>query len=64
MILAWLKREGLQRDSIHVRFYSDHVSDHPVHHWADEAVAANAHQRLVRLAEAEGWEVVDWREGG
>ena len=63
MILAWLKRESLDRDSIHVRFYSDHVSDHPVHRWADEAVAANAHQRLVRLAEAEGWEVVDWSQG-
>ncbi|MFL6846159.1 MAG: HAD family hydrolase [Allosphingosinicella sp.] len=61
MILAWLKREGLDRDALHIRFYSDHVSDHHVHRWADEAVAANAHTRLVRLAKAEGWEVVDWR---
>jgi HAD superfamily phosphoserine phosphatase-like hydrolase len=60
MILAWLKREGLDRDAVHIRFYSDHVSDHHVHRWADEAVAANAHARLVRLATAEGWEVVDW----
>jgi HAD superfamily hydrolase (TIGR01490 family) len=61
MILAWLQREGLDREAIHVRFYSDHVSDHHVHRWADEAVAANAHRRLVRLARTEGWEVVDWR---
>jgi HAD superfamily hydrolase (TIGR01490 family) len=61
MILAWLQREGLEREAVHVRFYSDHVSDHHVHRWADEAVAANAHKRLVRLAQAEGWEVVDWR---
>jgi HAD superfamily phosphoserine phosphatase-like hydrolase len=64
MILAWLQREGLERDSVHIRFYSDHLSDHHVHRWADEAVAANAHARLVRLARAEGWEVVDWKGGG
>jgi HAD superfamily hydrolase (TIGR01490 family) len=62
MILAWLQREGLDRDAVHIRFYSDHVSDHHVHRWADEAVAANAHKRLVRLAKAEGWEVVDWSD--
>jgi HAD superfamily phosphoserine phosphatase-like hydrolase len=64
MILAWLRREGLERDAVHIRFYSDHVSDHHVHRWADEAVAANAHSRLVRLAKAEGWEVVDWGKEG
>ena len=63
MIEAWMAREGLARDAVHIRFYSDHVSDHHVHRWADEAVAANAHSRLVRLAKAEGWDVVDWREG-
>lgn len=62
MIEAWLQREGLARDTLHIRFYSDHVSDHHVHRWADEAVAANAHRRLTRLAEAEGWEVVDWED--
>ena len=62
MIEAWLQREGLARDTLHIRFYSDHVSDHHVHRWADEAVAANAHRRLTRLAEAEGWEVVDWSD--
>lgn len=62
MIEAWLQREGLEREAVHIRFYSDHVSDHHVHRWADEPVAANAHARLVRLARAEGWEVVDWRD--
>jgi HAD superfamily phosphoserine phosphatase-like hydrolase len=62
MIEAWLQREGLERESLHIRFYSDHVSDHHVHRWADEAVAANAHDRLVRLAVSEGWEVVDWSD--
>lgn len=61
MILAWLEREGLTREAIHIRFYSDHVSDAVVHHWSDEAFATNAHRRLVDLAKAEGWEVLDWR---
>lgn len=63
MIEQWLEREGLARDAVHIRFYSDHVSDAPVHHWSDEPVAANAHDRLIRLARTEGWEVVDWSRG-
>ena len=60
MIETWMEENGLARDAVHIRFYSDHVSDHHVHRWSDEPVAANAHSRLVRLAKAEGWEVVDW----
>jgi HAD superfamily hydrolase (TIGR01490 family) len=62
MVEAWLQREGLSREAIHVRFYSDHHSDAPMHAWSDEAVAANANARLTRLARSEGWEVVTWRE--
>jgi HAD superfamily hydrolase (TIGR01490 family) len=62
MIEAWLEREGLAREALHIRFYSDHVSDAPVHHWADEAFAANPHRRLARLARAEGWDVLEWRD--
>lgn len=62
MIEAWLQREGLEREAVHIRFYSDHVSDAPVHHWSDEAFATNAHARLIRLAEVEGWQVLDWRD--
>jgi HAD superfamily hydrolase (TIGR01490 family) len=62
MIEAWLQKAGLEREAVHIRFYSDHVSDHHVHRWADEPVAANPHQRLARLAAAEGWEVVDWND--
>lgn len=61
MILAWLQSQGLERDAIHVRFYSDHVSDAVVHRWADEAVAANPHPPLLDLAKAEGWEVAEWK---
>ena len=62
MIEAWLERKGLEREALHIRFYSDHHSDSHVHRWADEAVAANANRRLARLAEAEGWEVLDWSD--
>ena len=62
MIEAWLQTQGLEREAVHIRFYSDHISDSPVHHWSDEAFATNAHARLVRLAEDEGWEVLDWRD--
>lgn len=62
MIEAWLQREGLEREAIHIRFYSDHVSDAPVHAWSDEAFATNAHDRLVRVARDKGWEVLDWRD--
>jgi len=58
MVEDWLARSGLQRG--HVRFYSDHASDGPVFEWADEPVAVNAHDRLVRLAKDRGWRVEDW----
>lgn len=62
MIETWLEREGLTREAVHIRFYSDHISDSVVHHWSDEPVATNAHDRLIRLAKSEGWEVLDWRQ--
>lgn len=62
MIEAWLQREGLERKALHVRFYSDHISDSPVHSWSDEAFATNADARLIKLAEDKGWEVLDWRD--
>lgn len=63
MIEQWLEQQGLTREAVHIRFYSDHISDSVVHHWSDEAVATNAHDRLVRLARSEGWEVHDWSHG-
>jgi HAD superfamily phosphoserine phosphatase-like hydrolase len=62
MIEAWLQKQGLDRDAVHIRFYSDHVSDSHVHRWADEAFATTAHARLIKVAEVEGWEVLDWRD--
>jgi HAD superfamily phosphoserine phosphatase-like hydrolase len=62
MIEGWLQQQGLEREALHIRFYSDHISDAPVHHWSDEAFATNAHARLIKLAEHEGWQVLDWRD--
>ena len=58
MIRDWLATSGLQQG--HVRFYSDHASDGPVFEWADEPVAVNPHDRLVRLANQRGWRIEDW----
>ena len=59
-IEAWLAGRGLARGDIHVRFYSDHVSDEPTFAWADEAFAVRPHGPLRRMAAARGWTVLDW----
>ena len=58
MIAGWVEREGFDRG--HVRFYSDHASDVPVFEWAEEPVAVNPHDRLLRLARQRGWRIEDW----
>lgn len=61
MIESWMQRAGIERDDIHVRAYSDHVSDAPLLEWADEGFAVNAHGPLRALAAARGWPLLDWR---
>lgn len=60
MVNDWLKLQSIRRDSVHIRFYSDHASDAPCLAWADEAFAANPHGRLRALAGARGWTIIDW----
>ena len=60
-ISDWLAANEITRDAAHVRAYSDHVSDHPMLRFADEAVAATPSRRLKKLAPTMGWQVVDWR---
>jgi HAD superfamily hydrolase (TIGR01490 family) len=60
LIEAWMAQEGLAREDVRVRFYSDHVSDAPVLEWADEPFAVNAHGPLRKLAAVKGWTVLDW----
>jgi HAD superfamily hydrolase (TIGR01490 family) len=62
MVEAWLTEQGLVRGNLHIRFYSDHVSDAPMFELADVAIAVNAHPPLARLAGEQGWESRDWRD--
>jgi HAD superfamily hydrolase (TIGR01490 family) len=61
MIESWMAGAGLARADLHVRAYSDHVSDAPLLEWADEPFAVNAHGPLATLAARRGWPMLDWR---
>ncbi len=58
---GWMADNAITRDTAHIRAYSDHVSDHPMLHFADEAVATTPSRKLKLLAPQMGWQVVDWR---
>ena len=60
-ISDWMAANAIIRDAAHIRAYSDHVSDHPMLHFADEAVATTPSRKLRKLAPTMGWTVVDWR---
>lgn len=61
MVRDWFAATGLKREQVHVRAYSDHVSDAPLLEWADEGFAVNAHGPLKALAARRGWAMLDWR---
>ncbi|AMU95368.1 haloacid dehalogenase [Sphingopyxis terrae subsp. terrae NBRC 15098] len=58
----WLADNAITREDAHIRAYSDHVSDHPMLGFADEAVATTPSRALKKLAPQRGWAVVDWRQ--
>ena len=60
LIQAWMEAEGIRREDVAIRFYSDHVSDWPVLEWADTAIAVNPSKGLRKLAAKRGWQIVDW----
>lgn len=60
-ISDWLAANEITREAAHVRAYSDHVSDHPMLRFADEAIATTPSRGLKQLAPRMGWQVVDWR---
>jgi HAD superfamily hydrolase (TIGR01490 family) len=60
MIRAWLAAQGVDRSAVHVRAYSDHVSDAPLLDYADEGFAANPHEPLAKLAQVKGWPILRW----
>ncbi|USI74087.1 HAD family hydrolase [Sphingomonas morindae] len=61
MIQAWFAAQGIAREAVTVRFYSDHVSDAPVMAWADQAFATTPSPAMRALAIKRGWPVLDWR---
>ena len=61
LVKGWMDRHGLERAQCHIRAYSDHISDAPLLHFADEPFATNPHGPLARMAEAKGWQILDWR---
>lgn len=61
LVEAWMEAQGIAREAVAVRFYSDHVSDAPALEWADTAIAVNPSKGLRRMARRRGWETVDWR---
>ena len=60
MIDEWLTAAQIDRETVRVRFYSDHSSDAPVFEWADEPVAVNPNRSLRKLARERGWRIEDW----
>jgi HAD superfamily hydrolase (TIGR01490 family) len=61
MIEAFMQSRGIVRSDVHIRFFSDDISDLPTFDWADEAVAVNPSARLAQHAARSGWCVFDWR---
>ena len=53
-------RAGEARESLHIRFFSDHPSDEPVLRWADEAYVVNPRRRFRARAVDAGWPVLNW----
>lgn len=60
MIEYWMKNNGIERQHVHVRAYSDHVSDAPLLDFADEPTATNPHRPLAEMAKERGWPIAHW----
>lgn len=60
MVEAWAEEQNLNREDIHVRFYSDSPTDLPVFDWSDEPVATNPTSKLRAIAEKRGWRIIAW----
>lgn len=59
-ITSFLEQNELHREQLHIRAYSDHVSDAPMLAFADEAVATTPSPALRQMAKQRGWKIVDW----
>ncbi len=59
-VQRWMAEQGIDRNAVHIRFYSDHVSDAPCLHYADVAIATTPHAPLRAYAADQGWSIIDW----
>ncbi len=57
----YFEQQGIERDSCHIRFYSDHLSDRACFEWADEPIAVNPSSALDRVARKRGWPILKFR---
>lgn len=60
MIEGWAAENGLSREDLHIRFYSDSQTDLPVFDWSDEPIATNPNNKLRNIAEKRGWRIFAW----
>lgn len=60
MATKYLTAKGLSRNDVHIRFYSDHISDLPTFEWADEKIAVNPSRKLFKHALAHNWLIKFW----
>lgn len=60
----WLLEQGIDRKGVHIRFYSDDISDRPTLDFADQGYAINATKRFAAAAAKSNWEVVNFRSSG
>ena len=55
----WLKSRALERQHVHLTFYSDSTNDLPLLERADAPVATNPDARLRIIAAERGWRILD-----
>ena len=55
----WLQDRALNRQDIHLTFYSDSPNDLPLLEHADEPIATNPDTGLRAIATARGWRILD-----
>ncbi len=60
MVRAWMGAEGIDRETVQIRFYSDSSSDMPVFELSNEPIATNPGSKLRKIAEKRNWRVFAW----
>lgn len=60
MTESYLREQGLERGKLHIKFFSDHISDLPMFDWVDEPIAVNPSQKLFKHALLQNWPIKFW----